>query len=175
MRSGNQIKSPGGTMEKRPLEYLATPYWHKNPIVRSARAIAADFIYAQFVCERRPVFGPITSCSKVRGLLPGNFESWAVEYDLSILAHCQKLVVALMPGWGTSRGIRAEVEFAVSNQIEIEFFDAKPILEFEPFPWPPNNQQVSLWSACAGPPGTVELIHNVDRYMSDLRESLSRG
>lgn len=161
-----------GSRDKTPLAYLATPYWHKEPAVRAARAIAADIIYAQLVTERIPVFGPITSCSKVRGLLPANFESWAVEYDLLILAHCNQIILPIMPGYNTSTGVRREVEYAIQNNIEILPLDVKSRLMREEYPWPPNNQIVTLWHACAGQPGTIPLVANFKSYLDWVKEGI---
>lgn len=141
------------------LSYIATPYWHRDPVVRAARAMAADHILADFIKRREPAFCPISHCAHMRHLLPANFEKWAVEYDLTILENCSKLVVALMPGYHFSKGVRREVIFANQRGIPIEFFDAKNIL-LAPF-----DHIRTLWEASAGPPGTVCLLPHANPYL----------
>lgn len=152
------------------LTYLATPFWHANAIVRAARAEAADHILSTFISRREPTFCPISQCYHMRHLLPKNFETWAVDYDISILQSCTKLVIALMPGYDSSRGVRRETEFAIEKGIEIEFTPCEEILKSIEYSW--SGTHTTLWAACSGPPGVFPILKNSFRFLEEIRGSL---
>lgn len=146
------------------LEYLATPFWHKMPHVRAARSIAADHILAELMKARRAIFCPISQTYHLRHLLPANFETWAVEWDCQILAHCQRLLVAVMPGYHLSKGMRREVLFAKEKGIDIAPVEVETILKRAAYDDGVNSG--TLWNVCAGPPGAVTSVPSFSEYMS---------
>lgn len=77
------------------LTYLACPYRHTDPNVVKMRCRAALYVTAQH---------------------------W-MEFDLAILAACQRLLILKLDGWESSKGIEIERGFAQKMGIPIEEMD----------------------------------------------------
>lgn len=80
---------------------------------------------------------PIAECSS----LPGTWEFWK-QFDLAVLKHCKQLVVLKLPGWETSTGVTAEIEFCQKNFIPITYVD--PIQDVCTPSTPDANEQPAV-------------------------------
>lgn len=104
--------------------YLASPYWDKDAHVRARRYNAAlDYVRQ---CARRGemVFSPIVYTHPI-GMKTGmglGFDAYR-EFDLALLAGCSKLRVLMLRGWRASKGVSAEIEFAVARGISVEYIE----------------------------------------------------
>lgn len=104
----------------RPLEYLATPFYHSHSGVRVARLKAARIYQAQLMLEGRTVYCPITALFDLQDYIEDWSEKDYQDYDLKMLAHCDKLLIAYIPGYTTSKGIARETAWAKEHGFEIE-------------------------------------------------------
>ena len=94
--------------------YLASPYTHPDPAVREARFQAACRQAAEMLRCGVRVFSPIAHTHPIAAHgLPPEWDFWA-EYDRAFLEMCDEVWVLMLDGWRESRGVRAEVEIAVS-------------------------------------------------------------
>ena len=106
------------------MEYLACPYRHPDPLVQRKRCAAAHYTAAQLFAAGRRVFSPLTHNEILIDILddsvPG--EQW-MQFDLGVLAACEKLLILKMEGWELSNGVRREILFAREKGLLIEELD----------------------------------------------------
>jgi len=111
--------------------YLASPYSHPDPQVKRDRFEAACRIAADLMNAGEIVFSPIahTHPIAIAGELPGDWQYWE-RYDREILemiaAAGGRLVVAMLDGWETSKGIAAECEIARGLGMGVEYLEGGP-------------------------------------------------
>lgn len=110
---------------KQSFIYLASPYSHKDSDIREMRFKKVCQIAAKLMLQGDKVFCPIAHSHSIETIgmsrrLPGPF--W-LNQDFSILKHAEILYVCMLPGWGESEGIKAEVEFALANNIPVAYID----------------------------------------------------
>ena len=74
--------------------YLASPYTHKDEMVRQTRYRAALRATAYLLTEGKHVFSPIVHCHMVARAyeLPGEFFFWQA-YNENMIARCDRLTV----------------------------------------------------------------------------------
>lgn len=107
-------------MKKIELIYIACPFRHEDPNVQRKRCAAAHAVAAELSAKGMHVFSPLTHneiLMEMHPEIPG--EHW-MEFDLTILAICQKLVVLKLDGWDRSNGVRREIAFAKERGIPVE-------------------------------------------------------
>lgn len=109
--------------------YLASPYSHPNPVVRSRRfkdvtMLAANILQA---CPDISLFVPITHSHPISEFLAdttNNCGFW-LPIDFTFLDRCDELWLADMEGLAESTGVQREVEFAVKKGIPVRMaYDA---------------------------------------------------
>ena len=101
--------------------YLACPYAHSDPAVRSARVEAADEAAARLMEHGYIVFSPLSHShpiSKHCKVDPTDHDFW-LRQDLPWLECCDILALLKLPGWETSKGIQKEIDQAQRMQIFI--------------------------------------------------------
>ncbi len=107
------------------LIYLATPYT-KAPGGIEMAFIRSCELAARLIKTGRDVFSPIAHSHPIalHGKIdPLDHDLW-MDVDQAMIARCDALVVAMLPGWDRSKGVAAEVD---------NFKDArKPILWIDP-------------------------------------------
>ena len=92
--------------------YLASPYWHANPAIRTQRFRAACRATAQMIREGMTVFSPVVYGHALIGEgLPGDWSFWE-GHDADYLMLCDEVVVLQIEGWEDSEGVRDEVKLA---------------------------------------------------------------
>jgi hypothetical protein len=131
-RSHNEIKSNLQRLKKcqedeppkeKPLIYLASPYSHESELVQYHRYEQVLGIAKEMIVKGHLVFSPIIHSYYIAMECPDikqGFEGWK-EFDLRILAKCDKLLVVQMDGWEESKGIKEEIKEAQRLGIEIDF------------------------------------------------------
>jgi len=98
----------------RGLGYLASPYMHESEIMREARFKAVAYIGAQLMHQGFHIICPISMCHPMTispCSLPGDFEFWG-ELDKNLISRCDYFIIATIPGWKRSSGIKREYEIA---------------------------------------------------------------
>jgi len=103
--------------------YLASPYSHPDPHIRQQRfdvvcQVAADLMRAEHL-----VFSPIAHGHPLtRFGLPLDWEFWE-RNDRHHLERCSELIVLMLPGWTSSRGVLAEIAIARELQKPIRYLE----------------------------------------------------
>ena len=101
--------------------YLASPYSHPDPAVRTARFRETCVHAARLMREGRLVYAPIAHSHPLAELgCPGDWPFWA-EHNRRMLGACGELVVLALPGWDESRGIAAELAIAAELELPVRF------------------------------------------------------
>lgn len=106
------------------LHYLASPYSHKDAWLRELRFRAISRVAGALRKERGIVtFCPISHShpisEELQGVDPTDHDFW-LGWDNHFNTACAGLIVAMLPGWGNSRGIASEIELfrAASKPVE---------------------------------------------------------
>ena len=102
--------------------YLASPYSDPDPAVREARFRAAQQACAEMMREDIVVFSPIAHSHPIaeRFDLPTDYPFWQAQCEGQVAA-CSAVVVLLLDGWGTSRGVNAEMNHAHRLGIPVSY------------------------------------------------------
>lgn len=107
--------------------YLASPYTHERKDIRNLRYRQA-LLYTQYCLEKgETIFSPIVYGHPFvefgEHVVP--FQFWQ-NLNESIILACDEVRILKLAGWLTSRGVRAEVDFAELHGIKIT--SAEPLL-----------------------------------------------
>ena len=99
-------------MSAHPIDiYAAVPYSDPNPAVREYRFREATKYAAALVQAGYTVYSPITHSHPMAVANPAlglGWEYWK-RHDEAYMPICAALHVLMLPGWGTSSGVAAEV------------------------------------------------------------------
>lgn len=96
---------------KPDLWYLATPYTNFIYGVEVAARQAAD-IAGKLISEGENIFSPIVHShmiAHIAGIDPLDHDFW-MHVDKAFISKCDGLIVAMMPGWTKSKGVRIEID-----------------------------------------------------------------
>ncbi len=106
------------------LIYLASPYTDESEEVMHDRAQLVATKAGHLMADGNVVFSPIAHghfiVSQIGVSLPQDFDFW-IKQDLSILIHCDVLMVFTLEGWEESRGVQEEIAFANDNGIPVVY------------------------------------------------------
>lgn len=106
------------------LVYLASPYSHPDATVRAARFSAACRVAGELMKAGQCVFSPIAHSHPIEqhflDAKPEGHDFW-LRQDFAILRHASRLVVLMLEGWEASRGVAAEIDFAKTIGVPVEF------------------------------------------------------
>jgi hypothetical protein len=107
-----------------PLTYLAVPYSNINEAIKLHRFHTANKAAAYLMAKGELVFSPIshTHPIAVDGQLPGDWLFWE-KFDRAYLNYCWKIVVLMLPGWDTSKGVQAELKIAGELKLVVEYLN----------------------------------------------------
>jgi hypothetical protein len=107
------------------LIYLASPYSHKDPVVKELRFRSAARIGAKMMAAGKYIFSPISHTHPIAlaGKLPGEWQFWE-GYDRVMIKCCQRLTVAKIDGWETSTGVQAEIKIADELGIPVDYVES---------------------------------------------------
>lgn len=104
--------------------YLATPYSHSDPNVREQRFKIAAIIAGKLMSKGLIVFSPIAHTHPIAIFcnLPLDFDYW-MKFDYDFIDKCDKVIVAKLDGWETSKGVQAEIAIAKRLGKPVLFID----------------------------------------------------
>jgi nucleoside 2-deoxyribosyltransferase len=109
------------------LIYLATPYSHEDTAIRDERFNIACRVAARLMAQGHLIFSPIAHTHPIAmaGELPTDWEFWK-RYDHAHLDAAAQVWVLRIDGWDRSKGVAAEIEYAMSK--------GKPVAYICPMP-----------------------------------------
>lgn len=104
--------------------YLASPYFHQDPLVMQFRFQAVQEAVAAIMRSGCAVYSPIAHNHPLalQFDLPHGWDFWA-QMDLPILAKSSRLWVLCLSGWQGSVGVNAERDFAALAGIPITYIE----------------------------------------------------
>ena len=102
--------------------YLASPYSHKDPVVRQRRYESAQMCVYQYLQRRVWVYSPIVHCHplSLEYALPGDAKFWE-DFNHAMIASSQGIRVLTIPGWQESLGVTEEISFARERGLSVKF------------------------------------------------------
>lgn len=107
--------------------YLAAPYTHHCAVKRIERFNKVNEVAARLMNEGHIVFSPISHSHPIAEHLKPELltdHDWWMNQDLSFIGEwADELHVLRLPGWNESKGVFAEINFAVDNAIPIRYID----------------------------------------------------
>ena len=98
--------------------YIASPYSHPDPMIRSWRYYKALEYTGHCIKAGEVVFSPIVygHYLALAGFAYTDHESW-IDFNETILEVCSSMRVLTLPGWRESLGISHEIDFCYKNNI----------------------------------------------------------
>jgi hypothetical protein len=112
-----------GPRQYQKLIYLATPYSSPDPLVMRQRYDEAVRLARILVSRGLDVVSPIAHCYPIELGLNLGYER-GLALALNILSRCDVMMVAKIPGWLQSRGVRREIELSLECGRPILYIDA---------------------------------------------------
>lgn len=99
--------------------YLAAPYTHPDPAVRSQRLDAVCTKAAEMLSAGTLVYCPLAHgyALSAHGL-PEDWDFWG-EHSEDMIERCTAVAVLAIDGWDTSVGVTKEISHAASLGIEV--------------------------------------------------------
>lgn len=105
-------------------EFLASPYYDPNPVVRETNYQKAMDALAALMAQGRQVFSPIVMCHNLALQYDMGMEArdwWNFNYPF--IARAANMIVLQLPGWEESKGVGAEIQLARKVKKSIEYID----------------------------------------------------
>lgn len=111
------------------LIYLASPFTHKSKVVMKLRWAIVTAIGAKLVSLGYHIFGPITESHAYDefGVGQHGWEFWQ-EHDNLMIDKCDEVWVVRMKGWKESRGVKAEIAYALSQDKSVFYLNINEYL-----------------------------------------------
>lgn len=112
--------------------YVASPYTSQNAAIIERRVLAVQQFCAELVDTGRTPYSPVVHFHYIYSALSvprqdADFWQW---HNRAMLRYASKLFVLMLPGHAESRGVQAEVAFARSLQIPIDWkFPSERVME----------------------------------------------
>lgn len=111
------------------LIYLAAPYSSdvKDPVLKKAHVNARMnqicCVISRLLTQRIHVFTPLMNHFTIEySNVPPDREFWQ-DYSYAGIDACEKVFVLTITGWHVSTGVRAEIAYANSKGIPVEYID----------------------------------------------------
>ena len=104
--------------------YLASPYSHDDPNVRTQRFDDVCFMASLLMKRGFKVFSPIAHSHPIAVPwgLPDDIEFWK-DFDFWFIDRCDEFWVLMIDGWDESKGIEKEIDFAEAIEKPIKYVD----------------------------------------------------
>ena len=116
-------------MPKNRLIYLASPYSHPDPAVRQQRYEQACEATAALIRQGYLVYSPIVhSHPLVSHGLPTDWGYWQ-QMDTRMIKACDALVVLLLKGWDSSKGVTCEICMATLLEMPVHWHSLDECLD----------------------------------------------
>lgn len=116
--------------------YIASPYSPKgvhkifHKVIKYFRYLKITKVIARLQDEYPYAFiGPITQShhtAKYMKCKCSLFKSWQ-KRDLTYISHCDEVWVMKMKDWDKSTGVKAEIKFAIKNNIPVRYLEEDDI------------------------------------------------
>ena len=105
--------------------YLATPYSHKDPVVREQRFLVVNKFAGELMKEGYVVFSPISHSHPI-SLCLGNSNSlnhdfWLAQ-DETFLDWCDEMFILKQEGWEKSKGLQFEIDYIKNLKKSIKYY-----------------------------------------------------
>ena len=112
--------------ERRAMIYLASPYSHPDESVRIERFKAVNKAAAILISRGEIIYSAIshTHPIAIEADMPLGWEFWQ-RIDHYYLNLCEKMIVLMLPGWETSEGVKAEIEFVARLGKPVEYMEPR--------------------------------------------------
>ena len=104
--------------------YLASPFWHTDPVIRNHRVEVSRIITKQMLTGGEMIYSPLVFSIPVDD--HSITEAIWMEHCLDMLMRCDELLIVPLSGWHESRGISREIEAWQSDR-------SRPGIEFVNF------------------------------------------
>lgn len=93
--------------------YLASPYSHPDPAVRTERYIDAERAVVWLLKKNMYVYSPIVHCHhlSINHNLPTEFTFWSA-YNTAMIKQATRIFVLMLKGVRSSKGVQDEIEIA---------------------------------------------------------------
>lgn len=109
--------------------YLSSPYSSVLPNgepdhdLMESRFRAACIAAGHLMRQGHVVFSPIAHSHPIHKAcdLPNTYEFWVEGQDLYLLELFDELAVLMLPGWEVSKGIRSEINQALTDGMDITY------------------------------------------------------
>jgi hypothetical protein len=104
--------------------YVASPYTHSDPERVEHNFRQVSYVAAKLCSEGHVAISPILyGHTAVRfHEMPTDWEFWK-NFCISILDHCDEMIVLKMEGWEYSKGVKEEMDYAIMKGIKITFME----------------------------------------------------
>lgn len=109
------------------MKFISSPYG--NSLNKEQRMIAISNYSANQLKSNIHVICPMTlgiALAK-NSLLPEN-SVWWISWTLDLLSRCDEMDVLCFSGWENSIGVKAEINFALSKKIPINYINIEELL-----------------------------------------------
>ena len=108
--------------------YLASPYSHEDPYIRSKRYHQALEATAYYLKQGLTIFSPIAYAHNIHVThFPFHDSEGWLRLDLAFLPHCKLLYILMLDGWEESKGIKREIDEAEKLGIPIVYAQPRSI------------------------------------------------
>lgn len=94
--------------------YLASPYSHEDPLIMKTRFMLAEQVTAILTKREKHIYSPIVHYHEMalKYEMPTDFEFWrAINFDM--IRRSDALYILTIPGLEESKGVKAEIKFAM--------------------------------------------------------------
>lgn len=110
--------------------YIASPYSHPDPKVRTLRYNMARQFAGELLLTGHFCYSPIVYCHNiaVEHSARLDFGFWE-SFNYAMLGAAKNLIVLRLPGWDESIGVKAEIDFAISHNKPIHHVSLREPLD----------------------------------------------
>lgn len=126
--------------------YLASPYSHPDPKVRADRAADVLILSGKLLAAGIHVYSPIhaTHLASVEHRLPPD-HVWWLNFNKAFIDPAVGVLIAGIPGWQVSKGVKQEIAYAHQRGKEVYLID-----EYEIRPFKVNPPGADQWGEVRG-------------------------
>jgi hypothetical protein len=110
----------------RGFAYLASPYSHPLTDVVHKRYLATLHATAYLLKRKVWTYSPIVHCHELAFAhdLPLDFDFW-MDYNFAMLRKADNVIILGLEGWGTSKGVNAEIQEAQRLGLKIKILERR--------------------------------------------------
>jgi hypothetical protein len=114
---------------KMGLVYLACPYSNDDQEITKFNVRIFCEIDALLISQGHFTISPVLKHFIIQGRnIPGTWDYWK-EYSYELLSKCTIIYVICLPGWETSAGVKAEIEYCQKRGMPIVYLNPDDYIE----------------------------------------------